>query len=326
MCRESLNDNYCNLPDCTCHSPKAKFCVCARAMRHLNSDEICLYCRCHVAPPAPETGSYKVGMLRQWLNEDRITDPKKMVTNEDLIHFLKAAETAIGKAEIGACACVVCRSERGDSKWVPHPSTICSKVETTTTPLENSSGPIVEADEWEERFEYFLGGGFFDDVKEKRANGNNIKSFMKSELLAERKRGFDEGRLKEAENCREMLAKAFDKGAEEENKLLTDKIILPQEKEISRVYKQIQKVPPIGHAYEANVYTDDINHIIHIWAKDGSGSYDITVSKSLDIRTKEIIEIAENEKVSGETGTEGDEAYNQGLSDFIAAVKKQYGV
>jgi len=25
-----------------------------------------------------------VGMLRQWLNEDRITDPKKMVTNEQI--------------------------------------------------------------------------------------------------------------------------------------------------------------------------------------------------------------------------------------------------
>lgn len=29
-----------------------------------------------------------IGMLRQWLNEDRITDPKKMVTNEELTKFL----------------------------------------------------------------------------------------------------------------------------------------------------------------------------------------------------------------------------------------------
>ncbi len=29
-----------------------------------------------------------VGMLRQWLNEDRITDPKRMVTNEDLLTWL----------------------------------------------------------------------------------------------------------------------------------------------------------------------------------------------------------------------------------------------
>lgn len=29
-----------------------------------------------------------IGMMRQWLNEDRITDPKKMVTNEELKHWL----------------------------------------------------------------------------------------------------------------------------------------------------------------------------------------------------------------------------------------------
>ena len=30
----------------------------------------------------------KVGMLRQWLNEDRITDTNKMVSTEDLLHWL----------------------------------------------------------------------------------------------------------------------------------------------------------------------------------------------------------------------------------------------
>lgn len=30
-----------------------------------------------------------VGMLRQWLNEDRITDPKKMVTNEEIKKWLE---------------------------------------------------------------------------------------------------------------------------------------------------------------------------------------------------------------------------------------------
>ena len=30
----------------------------------------------------------KVGMIRQWLNEDRITDPKKMITSEDLLYFI----------------------------------------------------------------------------------------------------------------------------------------------------------------------------------------------------------------------------------------------
>lgn len=31
----------------------------------------------------------RIGMLRQWLNEDRITDSKKLVTNEDLIYWLQ---------------------------------------------------------------------------------------------------------------------------------------------------------------------------------------------------------------------------------------------
>ena len=30
-----------------------------------------------------------IGMLRQFLNEEKITDPKKLVTNEDLSHWLK---------------------------------------------------------------------------------------------------------------------------------------------------------------------------------------------------------------------------------------------
>ena len=29
-----------------------------------------------------------VGFLRQWLNEDRITDPNKMITNEDILRWL----------------------------------------------------------------------------------------------------------------------------------------------------------------------------------------------------------------------------------------------
>ena len=32
--------------------------------------------------------SQKIGFLRQWLNEDRITDPKKMVTNEMIEKWL----------------------------------------------------------------------------------------------------------------------------------------------------------------------------------------------------------------------------------------------
>lgn len=33
-----------------------------------------------------------VGMLRQWLNEDRITDPKKMVTSELLTMWLESEQ------------------------------------------------------------------------------------------------------------------------------------------------------------------------------------------------------------------------------------------
>ena len=40
-----------------------------------------------------EMSGVDVGMLRQWLNEDRITDHTKMVSNEDLMHFIKAART-----------------------------------------------------------------------------------------------------------------------------------------------------------------------------------------------------------------------------------------
>lgn len=31
----------------------------------------------------------KIGQMRQWLNEERITDPKKMVTNEEILFWLK---------------------------------------------------------------------------------------------------------------------------------------------------------------------------------------------------------------------------------------------
>ena len=35
-----------------------------------------------------ETTELNIGFLRQWLNEDRITDPKKMISNEDLKYWL----------------------------------------------------------------------------------------------------------------------------------------------------------------------------------------------------------------------------------------------
>lgn len=38
-----------------------------------------------------------IGMLRQWLNEDRITDPNKMVTNEQIEHWLTSDITKYSK-------------------------------------------------------------------------------------------------------------------------------------------------------------------------------------------------------------------------------------
>ena len=35
-----------------------------------------------------QTNTKNIGMLRQWLNEDRITEPKKMITNEQIIDWL----------------------------------------------------------------------------------------------------------------------------------------------------------------------------------------------------------------------------------------------
>ena len=34
----------------------------------------------------------RVGMLRQWLNEDRITDPEKLITNYDIKYWLNILE------------------------------------------------------------------------------------------------------------------------------------------------------------------------------------------------------------------------------------------
>lgn len=34
------------------------------------------------------TNEQRIGMLRQWLNEDRITEPGKMVDNEQILHWL----------------------------------------------------------------------------------------------------------------------------------------------------------------------------------------------------------------------------------------------
>lgn len=35
------------------------------------------------------TGGQHISNLRQWLNEDRITNPNKMVSNEDILYWLE---------------------------------------------------------------------------------------------------------------------------------------------------------------------------------------------------------------------------------------------
>jgi len=54
-------------------------CACGLAGEHTGK---------HAPLPEIKTTIRNIGMLRQWLNEDRITDPKKMVTNEDIMHWL----------------------------------------------------------------------------------------------------------------------------------------------------------------------------------------------------------------------------------------------
>lgn len=49
-----------------------------------------------------KTNIVAIGMLRQWLNEDKITDPEKMVTNEDIENWLtpKGFQCEQGKTDI----------------------------------------------------------------------------------------------------------------------------------------------------------------------------------------------------------------------------------
>jgi hypothetical protein len=43
----------------------------------------------HLLTQQKEDQIKKVGMLRQWINEERIKDPDKFVTNEQLLEWLK---------------------------------------------------------------------------------------------------------------------------------------------------------------------------------------------------------------------------------------------
>lgn len=42
--------------------------------------------------------------LRQWLNEDRITNPRLMVTNEDIEYWMRHVKEYIAKLEISSAA------------------------------------------------------------------------------------------------------------------------------------------------------------------------------------------------------------------------------
>ena len=46
-----------------------------------------------------ETTELNIGMLRQHLNEHRITDPKKMVTSEEIKHWLEIEDEFLIKKE-----------------------------------------------------------------------------------------------------------------------------------------------------------------------------------------------------------------------------------
>ena len=46
-----------------------------------------------------KTTELAISMLRQWLNEERITDSKKMVTNEEIKHWLEIEDKFLIKKE-----------------------------------------------------------------------------------------------------------------------------------------------------------------------------------------------------------------------------------
>ena len=46
-----------------------------------------------------KTTELAIGMLRQWLNEERITDSKKMVTSEEIKHWLEIEDEFLIKKE-----------------------------------------------------------------------------------------------------------------------------------------------------------------------------------------------------------------------------------
>jgi len=72
-----------------------------------------------------KTNQTAIGMLRQWLNEDRIDDPKKMVTNEQIEMWLALDPL---KEEEGECRIKSCT---GDSECLEHCPCDCHQEKET---------------------------------------------------------------------------------------------------------------------------------------------------------------------------------------------------
>jgi len=77
-----------------------------------------------------------IGQLRQWLNEDRITDPKKMVTNEQIEYMLSTSEGEEGrnmnhKEKVKLAKKLSGRHTRHfeSPEWQAHKEAIARKVE-----------------------------------------------------------------------------------------------------------------------------------------------------------------------------------------------------
>ena len=70
---------------------KIYFGMCCEICRGNKKHDECISCQCKGHTPKEPIGvsELNIGLLRQWLNEDRITDPKKMVTNEQIKEWLE---------------------------------------------------------------------------------------------------------------------------------------------------------------------------------------------------------------------------------------------
>jgi hypothetical protein len=67
--------------------------VCDDQLRKLGNDAPCCGCFPHGGCEISSMDR-TIGMMRVWLNEDRITDPKKMVTTEELAFWISKIKQA----------------------------------------------------------------------------------------------------------------------------------------------------------------------------------------------------------------------------------------